>query len=217
MADSVLHKEEGSMPETENKDESTLPSKRKLDSLPVSDGKEAVPEDQPNKTQKLQSLTHNGNSLVIEEKITGNQPLLPSNDNSCANSSIPQEKSSSKAVAEDDDTREGEEEEEDDDGDYEDEEEEEEDNGEAAVVDRKGKGIMVEEEEDDDSDDDDIDSSDGGSELDGDGSELEDDPLAEVDLDNILPSRTRRRAAQPGVYVANDHGNDDDDSDDSDA
>ncbi|KAL0694346.1 hypothetical protein Bca4012_061526 [Brassica carinata] len=45
-----------------------------------------------------------------------------------------------------------------------------------------------------------------------------DDPLAEVDLDNILPSRTRRRSIQPGVYISNDLGggnNEDDDNDDS--
>ncbi|TQD89692.1 hypothetical protein C1H46_024827 [Malus baccata] len=70
------------------------------------------------------------------------------------------------------------------------------------------------EEDDDDSDDD---SSDGGSEFEDGDSDLSDDPLAEVDLDNILPSRTRRRQVQPGVYIANDIGNEEeDDSDDSD-
>ncbi|CAN7040530.1 unnamed protein product, partial [Brassica oleracea var. botrytis] len=53
-------------------------------------------------------------------------------------------------------------------------------------------------------------------------SSTSDDPLAEVDLDNILPSRTRRRSIQPGVYISNDCGGgnnneDDDSSDDSDA
>lgn len=208
------------MPEIANKDEPLLPSKRKLDSLPISEGKEELQEDQPNKNQKLQSLTHNGNSPVIEETTTGSQPLLLSNINTGANSSISKEKSSSKSVAEDKDTGEEEQVDDDDDGDYEDEEEEEEENGEASVVDKKGKGIMIEEVKDDDSDDEDDednDSSDAGSELDGNGSELEDDPLAEVDLDNILPSRTRRRTAQPGVYITGDHGNFDDDSDDSDA
>ncbi|XP_044502454.1 histone H2A.Z-specific chaperone CHZ1-like [Mangifera indica] len=101
--------------------------------------------------------------------------------------------------------------------DDEDEEEEDDDdddvegNGEA-VVDRKGKGILIEE-EDDESDDEDGDSSDGGS--DGD-SELSDDPLAEVDLENILPSRTRRKVIQPGEYIANDLGDEDDDSDSED-
>ncbi|XWS40531.1 hypothetical protein CRYUN_Cryun17cG0003000 [Craigia yunnanensis] len=74
---------------------------------------------------------------------------------------------------------------------------------------RKGRG--------DDYDDDD-DSSDRGNELEGE-SDLSDDPLAEVDLGNILPSRTRRRVVQPGVYIAKLVGNnaDGDDSDDSDA
>ncbi|XVE84225.1 hypothetical protein DITRI_Ditri16bG0153500 [Diplodiscus trichospermus] len=112
-----------------------------------------------------------------------------------------------------------EEEEEDDDDDYEDdddEHDEEEENG-NATVDRKGKGILIEEEKQS-SVDDDGDSSGGGDESEYE-SDLSDDPLAEVDLDNILPSRTRRRVVQPGVYIARDVGNngDEDDSDDSDA
>ncbi|XP_023551083.1 nucleolin-like [Cucurbita pepo subsp. pepo] len=96
--------------------------------------------------------------------------------------------------------------------------------GKAAKEDRKGKGIMKDDkgkgkliEEDDDDDDDDEDSSDDGSEFDNEESDLSDDPLAEVDLDNILPSRTRRRTVHPGVYFATDLGNEDDDSSDSDA
>ncbi|XP_038906649.1 pheromone-processing carboxypeptidase KEX1 [Benincasa hispida] len=106
-----------------------------------------------------------------------------------------------------------------------DEDEDDSENGEKssgkAAEDRKGKGIMKDDkgkgkliEEDDD---DDEDSSDDGSELDSEESDLSDDPLAEVDLDNILPSRTRRRKVHPGVYFATDLGNDDDDSSDSDA
>ncbi|KAL8172444.1 hypothetical protein V2J09_024248 [Rumex salicifolius] len=93
-----------------------------------------------------------------------------------------------------------------------------------AVIDRKGKGILIEEEEEDDAEDeeddsDDDDSSDGGnvSENGGDDSDFSDDPLTEVDLDNILPSRTRRRVVHPGAYIANDVGGADEDSDDSDA
>lgn len=98
-------------------------------------------------------------------------------------------------------------------------------NGEVENVDRKGKGIMidgkgkgkmVEDSEDDDSDghdDDDDDSSDDSDSDFSDGldeSDLEDDPLAEVDLDNILPSRTRQRQVHPGVRIFNDpdKGND---------
>ncbi|OVA09643.1 hypothetical protein BVC80_9101g176 [Macleaya cordata] len=90
-----------------------------------------------------------------------------------------------------------------------------------SVIDRKGKGIMredkgkgklmVEEEgiNDDDSSDYVVDCSDEDS-------DLSNDPLAEVDLDNILPSRTRRLVTQPGAYLVNDMDNDED-SDDSDA
>ncbi|XP_054791035.1 ethylene receptor 3-like [Prosopis cineraria] len=113
-----------------------------------------------------------------------------------------------------------------DDGDEDEDNDGEESNGEV-MVDRKGKGIMTADkgkgkliEEDDENDDDsggDDDSSDGGVVSDGD-SDLSDDPLAEVDLNNILPSRTRRRTIHPGEFIANDVGNDDedDDSDDSD-
>nr|GMC91740.1 nucleolin-like [Ipomoea batatas] len=37
--------------------------------------------------------------------------------------------------------------------------------------------------------------------------DLSDDPLAEVDLDNILPSRTRRRSVHPGVFISSAAGN----------
>ncbi|CAN8305378.1 unnamed protein product [Cochlearia groenlandica] len=91
-------------------------------------------------------------------------------------------------------------------------EEEEEDLSEDEIVnDRKGKGIsredkgkgklIEEEEEDDDSedidDDEDVD----------DESDFSDDPLAEVDLDNILSSRTRRRSSQPGLFISNNNNN----------
>ncbi|KAF8104824.1 hypothetical protein N665_0166s0010 [Sinapis alba] len=108
------------------------------------------------------------------------------------------------------------------------EEVEDEDDDEEEEVDRKGKGISredkgkgklieVEESSDDSDDEDDED----GDEYDE--SDLSDDPLAEVDLDNILPSRTRRRSIQPGVYISNDRTggvneeDDDSSSDDSDA
>ncbi|XP_031253302.1 prostatic spermine-binding protein isoform X2 [Pistacia vera] len=144
-------------------------------------------ENHPNKTQKLQTL--NNNSEISEDKT-----LI--RDKDCLNSD---------AQAND---NEDEDEEDDDDDD-----DDVEDNGEA-VLDRKGKGILIEE-EDDENDDDDDDSSDGGTQSDSD-SDLSDDPLAELDLDNILPSRTRRKVIQPGKYIANDLGNDDDDSDSED-
>ncbi|KAI3929686.1 hypothetical protein MKX01_025854 [Papaver californicum] len=85
---------------------------------------------------------------------------------------------------------------------------------EEVVVDRKGKGKMIVEDEDDSDDDDD---EFGGEELSDIDSDLSDDPLAEVDLDNILPSRTRRRVLPPPEEYRVDDLDDEDDSDDSDA
>ncbi|KAK2666043.1 hypothetical protein Ddye_004617 [Dipteronia dyeriana] len=147
-------------------------------------------EGHPNKTQKLQNP--NNNSQLSEDKTQNSDEkdvdLDAQEDNN----------NDAAAAAEDDDD----ESDDDDDADS---------NGEATEVDRKGKGILIEE-----GDDDDDDSSDGGSQSDGD-SDLSDDPLAEVDLDNILPSRTRRKVIQPGDYIANDVGGPDDDDSDSDA
>ncbi|KAI3503633.1 hypothetical protein L1887_32079 [Cichorium endivia] len=72
--------------------------------------------------------------------------------------------------------------------------------GKGVMKDDKGKGKMIEESEEEDSSDD---NHELGSESDGD-SDLSDDPLAEVDLDNILPSRTRSRVVRPGVSISND-------------
>ncbi|CAI9106066.1 OLC1v1005124C1 [Oldenlandia corymbosa var. corymbosa] len=78
-------------------------------------------------------------------------------------------------------------------------------NGNAETVDRKGKGIMIDDkgkgkmiEESDE------DSIKGGIESDDDDGDLSDDPLAEVDLDNILPTRTRSRgrAVHHGVHIS---------------
>ncbi|XP_010929639.1 uncharacterized protein [Elaeis guineensis] len=85
--------------------------------------------------------------------------------------------------------------------------------GVVAAVD-KGKGKMVVEEEDDEDSDDsrDDDSSGGRGDEGDDDSDFSDDPLAEVDLSNILPARTRRRAAtQQGIrFVADRDGGDND-------
>ncbi|KAK4853304.1 hypothetical protein QYF36_006894 [Acer negundo] len=86
-------------------------------------------------------------------------------------------------------------------------------NGESTELDRKGKGILVEKGEDESDDDD---SSDRGSQSDGD-SDLSDDPFPVIDLDNILPSGTRRKVIQPWNYIANNLGERDDDDSDSDA
>ncbi|KAG9446255.1 hypothetical protein H6P81_012383 [Aristolochia fimbriata] len=71
------------------------------------------------------------------------------------------------------------------------------DKGKAVVVENKGKGKLL-------VTDTDSNSSSGGEECleeDGEDNESLDDPLAEVDLSNILPSRTRRRVADPGAYL----------------
>ncbi|MFS8011573.1 hypothetical protein Hanom_Chr14g01310691 [Helianthus anomalus] len=98
-----------------------------------------------------------------------------------------------------------------------DSDDEDEDEDEHSEIDRKGKGIMKDDkgkgkmiEESEEEDDDDSDDEDGGgaSESDGD-DDFSDDPLAEVDLDNILPSRTRRRTASRGVQISGEEvGND---------
>ncbi|KAL8193601.1 hypothetical protein R6Q57_026736 [Mikania cordata] len=111
---------------------------------------------------------------------------------------------------------EGEDEVDSDDEDEEDDDEDEHSNG-GAIIDRKGKGKMnddkgkgkmIEESEDDDSSDEDG----GAGESDGD-DDFSDDPLEEVDLDNILPSRTRRRTAPQGVRISSDELTDDKDND----
>ncbi|CAA0834775.1 Unknown protein [Striga hermonthica] len=107
---------------------------------------------------------------------------------------------------------------EDEDGENEDEVEDEDEivdrKGKGVEVDLKGKGKMVDEDDEDDEDDDDEDgSSDDSSDSDlsgdeVDGSDWEDDPLLEVDLNNILPSRTRKGSGRvnSGVrFFGNDH------------
>jgi hypothetical protein len=59
-----------------------------------------------------------------------------------------------------------------------------------------------------------VDDSDAENGADDDDSDLSEDPLDEVNPDNILPSRTRRRTAQPVQY---EFGSGDEDEDDSDA
>lgn len=200
------------MAETTSREETTFDAKRKPD--PCCEAKE----EHSNKIQKLEVVkdeschdvkkSENGDHKRSDEHI---------DDDSLAAEGKDGEVGAGVDAGEADD-------EEDDEEDYEDEndEEDEEEDASEAVEDRKGKGIVKDDkgkgkliEEDDD--DDDEDSSDGGSELGSEESDLSDDPLAEVDLDNILPSRTRRRTVHPGVYFAKDLGNDDDDSSDSDA
>ncbi|XVF59958.1 hypothetical protein PTKIN_Ptkin08bG0003800 [Pterospermum kingtungense] len=190
------------MAETESPLEPALPTKRKPDL--TSEDQESL----PLKSQKLQTPDETIQPNEAYQSLQ-NQALEPSAKN---DSSLPEAES----VPQNEEPALEEDEEEEDD-DYEDDDDEEEEDG-NAKTDRKGKGILVEEEKDSDDDDDDDDSSDGGNESEGE-SDLSDDPLAEVDLDNILPSRTRRGVVRPGVYIAKDAGDnaEGDDGDDSDA
>ncbi|XP_010556318.1 PREDICTED: histone H2A.Z-specific chaperone CHZ1-like isoform X3 [Tarenaya hassleriana] len=200
------------MADVENQQEPPLPVKRKAD-LYCQDQDNAA-----NKAQKLQP----SNSTASESKDEGNCGNLDSAKEKAEIEPelvISPEKAAMPAAERDEICGGG--------GYLEGEEEQEEENGEEeearreAEVDRKGKGIMRDYKgkgkliEDDDSDENDEE----GDDEDAD-SDLSDDPLAEVDLDNILPSRTRRRAMQPGLYIsgeiANHDDNDDDDDDDDD-
>ncbi|XVE67627.1 hypothetical protein DITRI_Ditri09bG0003000 [Diplodiscus trichospermus] len=197
------------MAETESPHEPAFSGKRKPD-LTSQDL-----EDLPLKSQKLQTQDHTIQPKEGNHSLE-NQTLEAAGKN---DSSVPEfvpEKEESGIDAEEEEEEEAEEDEDDDFEDEDNDHDEEEDGN--AAVDRKGKGVLIEEEKDSDDDDDSDDSSDGGNESDGE-SDLSDDPLAEVDLDNILPSRTRRRVVQPGVYIAKDDGNNAEgaDSDDSDA
>ena len=194
------------MAETQSPHEPALPTKRKPD---------LTSQDQENLPLKSQKLQTQDETIQAKEgnHSVENQTLEPSGKN---DSSVPESIPENEEPGIDAEEEEGEEEEDEDAYEDDDDHDDEEKDGNVSV-DRKGKGILIEEEKDSDDDDDD-DSSGGGNESE-DESDLSDDPLAEVDLDNILPSRTRRRVVQPGVYIAKNVGNNDegDDSDDSDA
>ncbi|KAL6139378.1 hypothetical protein ACLB2K_057683 [Fragaria x ananassa] len=178
------------MAETKDQDESTLHAKRKSD--PSCEEDQA---DYPNKSQKLQlsGNTSHESSLTQDNKVE----LQGNADPQVEDEEEDGEESNGKSEADR--------------------------KGKGIMRDDKGKGILIEEDdEDEDSSDSSSSSSssDGGSEFEDGDSDLSDDPLAEVDLDNILPSRTRRRQVQPGFYIRSDNNgnnNNNDDSDDSDA
>ncbi|KAK8607340.1 hypothetical protein V6N13_053081 [Hibiscus sabdariffa] len=188
------------MAETKSPHEPALPAKRKSD---LTSQDHDPQQNLPLKSPKLQ---------------TPDEAILPTDDDHAAHPSGNSASSVPEPTPENEDPGvDSEDGEEDGDDDYEDDDEEEEENG-SAPVDRKGKGILIEEENGSDDEDDDDDSTDGGNESEGE-SDLSDDPLAEVDLDNILPSRTRRRVVRPGVHIAKEFGNkgEADDGDDSDS
>lgn len=170
-----------------------------------------------NKKQKFEiSSADNSNALI---------PEVEENNEVNGTENISIQGDVNKGVEEDEDDEDEEDYEaegEDDDNDDEDEDEEDDSNddhsnGNAEVVDRKGKGIMTDDKGKGKLIEESEDSKDCGSESDGD-SDLSDDPLAEVDLDNILPTRTRSRSrvVQPGIHIADNQGVKGDDNDDSD-
>ncbi|MBA0675600.1 hypothetical protein Goari_017136 [Gossypium aridum] len=192
------------MAETKNPHEPALTSKRKPDLTSHDHDQQTL----PHKSPKLQTP---------DETIQTNEQKHALDPSADKDSSVPE----SRPQDEDPGIHS---EEEDEDDDYEDDDDDDDDDAEqeengSTTVDRKGKGILIEEENDsDDEDDDEDDSSDGENESEGE-SDLSDDPLAEVDLDNILPSRTRRRSVHPGLHIAKDVRNkgEADDGDDSDS
>ncbi|CAL5192987.1 unnamed protein product [Lathyrus oleraceus] len=182
-------------PETDNHEEPTFPSKRKPDQEDTHDF--------PNKSPKITTALNDNNSQESEVPTTTNS----------SSDAVPVKESG--GDDEDDDI----EPENDTDDDDDDEDDEEDDSEGERVVDRKGKGILrddkgkgklIEEDDDDDEDDDSDDSDDSDDDSDGNvsgsDSDFSDDPLAEVDLDNILPSRTRRRPAYSGVHISGGAG-----------
>jgi len=165
-------------PETNNHEEPTFPTKRKPD--------QEETHHLPNKTPKLTTTTAVDQESELPTSVNSSSDAVPNNE--------PEN-----------------------DTDEDDEDEDEENSDEEPVVDRKGKGIlrddkgkgkMIEEEDEDEDDSDDSDDSDDDSDgnVSGSDSDFSDDPLAEVDLDNILPSRTRRRTAQSGVRISGGGG-----------
>lgn len=179
-------------PEANNHQEPTFPPKRKPDQEDT--------HDLPNKTPKITT------TLDPDSEV-------PTTTNSSSDAAPVKESGG------DDEYDDNEPENDSDDDDDDEEDDEEDDSDGERVVDRKGKGIMrddkgkgklIEEEEDDDEDDDSDDSDDSDDDSDGNvagsDSDFSDDPLAEVDLDNILPSRTRRRPAYSGVNISGGAG-----------
>nr|XP_043634395.1 histone H2A.Z-specific chaperone CHZ1 [Erigeron canadensis] len=124
-------------------------------------------------------------AAAVEEKIINGEKTETENDDEDS-----EEYEAEDEVGSDDDDSDG-------------EEENTNGKGKGIMKDDKGKGKMIEESDDD---------SDDGSATDSDGDDdLSDDPLAEVDLDNILPSRTRgRSAANSGLRISSNAADGDD-------
>ncbi|CDP09636.1 unnamed protein product [Coffea canephora] len=204
-------------------DKGSLPAKRDPELASLDEENIHEDTDDPNKKLKL------GNDLSIEnnDRSIGNDPLIPDVEenkdvNGTKNHSAHVEQvlgNEDNEVEDQDgedyeDAEEEEEEDEDEDEDGGEDSDDDDSDANAEIVDRKGKGIMTDDKGKGKLVEVSQDSSDSGSESDAD-SDLSDDPLAEIDLDNILPSRTRRRVVQPGVHISKDQcaKEDEDDSD----
>ncbi|CAH8382908.1 unnamed protein product [Eruca vesicaria subsp. sativa] len=188
------------MADVENQPDSSFPVKRKPDLCCQEQDSVA------NKSQKLNHST-SSDSRDVEVSVSGAGNLNSSTDGETGTEASNSLEEASGSESGKDENAAGEKqeggEEEENDG-----EEENDRKGKGLSREDKGKGKLIEFDESESSDDED----EYGDEYDE--SELSDDPLAEVDLDNILPSRTRRRSIQPGVYISSDLYDDDDSSDD---
>ncbi|KAL3731100.1 hypothetical protein ACJRO7_028037 [Eucalyptus globulus] len=202
---------------TENREEFVYTAKRKPDL--------ARPEPEPEPEGEGEGEGEGGDrsSKSLKLEPLDNPNHAGGDGNHSAEAPVREEKRADAVVEEEEEEDDDFDDDDDDDDDEDDDEEEEEDgDDEGDEVDVKGKGVMkddkgkgkliVEEGEEEgsgDSSSDDYGNAGVRSESD---SDLSDDPLAEVDLDNILPSRTRRRTARPGVFIAGDRkdGGDDD-------
>lgn len=198
-------------------DVGSLRSKRKPDLTSQDQDNIQEKTNDSNKMQKFQISSADDSNPLIPEVEENKE--VNGTENICIQGDV------NKGAEEDEDDEDEEDYEaegEDDDNDDEDEYDDSVDdhsNGNAEVVDRKGKGIMIDDKGKGKLIEESEDSSECGSESDGDGdSDLSDDPLAEVDLDNILPTRTRsrRRVVQPGIHISDNQGVKEDDNDDGD-
>ncbi|KAF8020895.1 hypothetical protein BT93_G1337 [Corymbia citriodora subsp. variegata] len=210
------------MANTENREEFAYPAKRKPDlARRETEGEGGEGEDRSSKSLKLEPLENPNHAGGDDDSLSeepGDGGARGEEGNHSEKAAVVLEESRADAgveeeeEAEDDDYEDDDDEDEDDDEEEEEEEEDGDDEGDEVdvkgkgiVKDDKGKGkLIVEEGEEGDSGDsssDDYGNAGVPSESD---SDLSDDPLAEVDLDNILPSRTRRRTARPGVFIARD-------------
>lgn len=202
-------------------DKGSLPAKRNPELASLDEENMHEDTDDANKKLKL------GNDLSVEnnECSIGNDPLIPDVEenkdvngtkNHSAHVEQVLENEDNEVEDQDGEDYEDEEEEEDEDEDEDGEEDSDDDDSDAnaEIVDRKGKGIMKDDKGKGKLVEVSQDSSDSGSESDAD-SDLSDDPLAEIDFDNILPSRTRRHVVRPGIHISKDQGTkeDEDDSD----